>query len=284
MDNVTKQQISDQLRKYVENMAGGSANKASKMLNGISNAYISLMLNNKWESISDEGWRNLQKQLFASNNGWRAVNTKASTLLIRLFDDAKSNANTFGIIGDAGCGKTFTALKYAEGENVFLVCCNEYYNRKTFLGELLQTMGKDGGGFTVAEMMQAVIQTIRKIENPIIILDEADKLSDQVLYFFISLYNLLNGKCGLVLMATDHLEKRIEKGVRTNRKGYKEIFSRLGRKFISLPKPSKKDVSEVVRANGIADELTITEIFNSSEYDLRRVERLVHSKKKLEVA
>lgn len=283
MDNTTKQQITDELRKYVSNSAGGSANKASKML-GISNAYVSMMLNNKWDSISDDSWRIVQKQVLAINKEKAPIAITPHIVVTKLFEDARVNANTFGIIGEAGSGKTFTAEYYSKQENVFHICCNEYFNRKTFLAELLSAMGKDGGGYTVAEMMGAVVNTIRKLDNPLIIMDEADKLSDQVLYFFISLYNLLNGKCGIILMATDHLEKRIEKGVRINRKGYKEIFSRLGRKFISLPKVSKKDVSLIAQVNGITDQLTITEIFNSSEGDLRRVFRLIHSKKNQEAA
>lgn len=278
MDNTTKQQITDELRKYVSNSAGGSANKASKML-GISNAYISMMLNKKWDNISDDSWRIVQKQVFATNKEKAPIPTTPNIVLTKLFEDARVNANTFGIVGEAGSGKTITAEHFSKQENVFHICCNEYFNRKTYLAELLNAMGKDGGGYTVAEMMSAVVATIRKLDNPIIIMDEADKLSDQVLYFFISLYNLLSGKCGLILMATDHLEKRIEKGVRMNRKGYKEIYSRLGRKFIALPKVNKKDVSLIAQANDITDQLLITEIFNSSEGDLRRVDRLIHSMK-----
>lgn len=281
MDNTTKQQITADLRKYVDNMAGGSANKASKLLKGVSNAYVSMMLGGKWEAISDSAWRNVQKQVSVFSSGWVAVNTKASERLNLLLTDAKEHSLTLGIVGEAGTGKTFTAKRFAEQyENTFLVCCNEYFNRKTFLAELLHEMGKDGGGYTVSEMMYTVVSNARKLDKVLIVLDEADKLSDQVLYFFISLYNLLEGKAGLVLMATDHLQKRIDKGVTLNRKGYKEIFSRIGRKFIPLPKPNKADQLGVITANGIHDELKANEIINQSECDLRRVERLVHSNKR----
>ncbi|MFD2961335.1 MULTISPECIES: AAA family ATPase [Olivibacter] len=281
LDNTTKQQITADLRKYVDNMAGGSANKASKLLKGVSNAYISMMLSGKWEAMSDAAWRNVQKQVSVMGAEWVAVNTKATDMLNFLLTDAKAHSLTIAIIGDAGTGKTFTAKQFVkEHENAFLVCCNEYFNRKTFLAELLHELGKDGGGYTVNEMMQNVVSTARKLDKVIFILDEADKLSDQVLYFFISLYNLLEGKAALVLMATDHLQKRIEKGVNINRKGYKEIFSRVGRKFIPLPKPSTTDQLNVISANGIKDEQKALKIIEQSEGDLRRVERLVHSNKR----
>lgn len=274
----TKQQITADLTRFVETVAGGSANKASKMLVGISNAYISQMINGKWDAISDDAWRNLQKQVSVkSGAGWVNIETKATKLLSQLFTDAKEYANTFGIIAEAGTGKTHTCSQWEELENVFIVSCAEFFNRKTFLQELLRKMGKDSGGYTVGEMMAHVINHIRKVDQPLIILDEADKLTDQVFYFFITLYNQLESKCGIILLATDFLEKRVHRGLRLNKKGYKEIYSRLGRKFIEIPKPSLADQKLLIQTNGVTDPLEIQKIINEAEGDLRRVKRLVHA-------
>lgn len=275
-----KEQIAKDLRTYVQNAAGGSANKASKMLKNVSNAYISQIMNGKWEMISDDAWRNIQKQVCNLNPDWVSVETTANKALMRLFEDAKQFSNVFGIIADAGAGKSHTCAQFASQENVFLVSCSEFYNRKSFLTDLLRVMGKDSGGYTVGEMMAHVINQIRKMDRPIIILDEADKLSDQVLYFFISLYNMLEDQCGIILLATDFLEKRVERGLRLNKKGYKEIFSRLGRKFIQIKQPTRADMNKVIQANGISDPLIIARIINESEGDLRRVKRLVHAAKR----
>ena len=277
----TKKQIASHLSKYVEQV--GSQNKASKLLKDVSVATISNILNHKWDSIADEMWRNLAKQTGFNSDGWTGAETRNWMFLTKLFSDARLYANVYGVCAEAGSGKSYTAKAYSQHDNVYLVRCNEYFNRKTFLAELLQGMGKDSGGYTIAELMDTIITQILRAENPLIILDEADKLSDQVLSFFITLYNKLEDKCGIVMMATDHLEKRIERGLRLNKKGYKEIYSRLGRKFIHLPKIQKKDVAQIIRANGLSEEILITEIFNESDGDLRRVKRLVHSRKLQEV-
>lgn len=274
----TKQLITDDLRQYVENQAGGSANKASKMLAGISNAYISQMLNGKWEMISDDAWRNVKVQVTKrESSDWATIETVSSKKLNHLFEDAKANALTFGVIAEAGTGKTQACSEWENQENVFVVSCAEFFNRKTFLAELLRKMGKDSGGYTVHEMMAHVINHIRKVDNPLIILDEADKLTDQVFYFFITLYNQLESKCGIILLATDYLERRVLKGLRLNKKGYKEIYSRLGRKFIEIPKPTLANQKALIIANGVSDPLQITKIINDAEGDLRRVKRLVHA-------
>ena len=109
---------------------------------------------------------------------------------------------------------------------------------------------------------------------------EADKLSDQVLYFFISLYNQLEGQCGLVLCATSFLEKRITRGVRFNRRGYQEIYSRIGRKFVKLQVVNDEDIAAVCRANGVTSAADIGAIIKDADCDLRRVKRACWTIKK----
>jgi Cdc6-like AAA superfamily ATPase len=275
ISDAEKRQISNDLSKYVTNVAAGSANKASKLLKNISNGYISLILNEKWESISDDAWRNVQKQV-SNSDEWQIVETRGYKFLNQLFVDARLHANTYGIIGLTGFGKTLTADQL-EGENVFVVKANEYFSSRDFLEEILRLMGKNGIGSSTATMMKLIVLTLLKLENPLIIIDEADKLNDKVLNFFISLYNALEGKCGLIIIATPYLKQRILNGVARNRKGYAEIYSRIGRNFLEVPKPSKNDISSIVNANGINDPQTINSIYNSCGDDLRSVKLLVHA-------
>lgn len=270
-----KLQISLQLNNYVQNIAGGSANKASKMLKGVSNGYISLVLNKKWDSISDDAWRNIQKQV-STNGGWNIVPTRGYNFLNALFNDARLYSNTYGIIGDAGTGKTKTA-EVLTANNVFLIKANEYFTSRSFLEELMRLMGKNGYGYSISAMMQQIISSLLKLEHPLIIIDEADKLNDKVLYFFISLYNALEDKCGLIICATPYLKRKFDDGVYKNKKGYNEIFSRIGRNFLEVPKPSKNDISSIIKANGISNPETINSIYNQCDNDLRRVKRLVHA-------
>jgi hypothetical protein len=115
------------------------------------------------------------------------------------------------------------------------------------------------------------------MQDPIIIMDEADKLSDQVMYFFITLYNQLEDHCAIVMVATDYLEKKIRKGLRLNKKGYKEIFSRIGRKFIMLKGVCINDITEVCMANGVTVKSDIKSVIEDCDNDLRRVKRRCHA-------
>ena len=276
MENLKKQQIANALRTYCERYA--SQNKAANSLKNVSAATISQMLNGNWELIKDDMWRNVATQIGYKDEKWAAVETSNYLRMLELLNDVKANSLVMGITGDAGTGKTFACRQYAESnKQVYLLCCNEYWNRKLFLTELLSSLGRDYTGFTVGEMMNEAVRVLKMQESPLVILDEADKLSDQVLYFFITLYNQLEDECGIVLCATSHLEKRILRGIKLNKKGYNEIWSRLGRKCVKLKGVTAADVAAICEVNGITDRARVESVIADCESDLRRVKRRVHA-------
>jgi DNA transposition AAA+ family ATPase len=279
MNDLQKKQITESLKAFCQQK--GSQNKAANALNGVSTATISQILNGNTEMVSDEMWRNIESQIKTSNSpDWVMVETRDCKKLNFLLADAQKFANVFAIVGDAGTGKSKSIEHYAQiNSNVFALSCSEFWNKKYFLQELLQSMGRDFSGLTVSEMMFEVVSQLLKKESPLIVLDEADKLTDQVLYFFITLYNKLEDRCGIVLCATDHLEKRIKRGLKINKKGYKEIYSRIGRKFIELKGVGFTDVTQVCMANGITEKSQIKAVWDDCELDLRRVKRKVHALK-----
>lgn len=278
MKTSEKELIKKHLAQYCE--LKGSQNKAANSLKAVSPATVSQILNNNWDLITDEMWRTVASQIGYDSREWVVVETRGYKRMTQLLADAQTNSLVCAVTGDAGCGKSEALKTYAKNHaNVFHLSCSEYWNRKHFMRELLQCMGVDYTGSTVPEMMEDIIYNLKKKENPLILLDEADKLSDQVLYFFISIYNQLEDRCGIILCATDFLEKRIKKGVRTNRKGYKEIYSRIGRKFIPVQVINSEDVAAVCMANEITDPESIETVIDECENDLRRVKRRVHALK-----
>lgn len=279
MEELEKNLIKSALANYCEQK--GSQNKAANTLTGVSSALISQVLNGNWDNISNDMWRSIAAQIGYKRNTWVTVETSGYRRMTDLLTDSQNNAQVFAITGDAGCGKSEAIIAYAKShKNVYMVSCSEYWNRKYFLVELLKTMGRNPSGFTVSEMMEDVIFFLKRANRPLLIMDEFDKLTDQVLNFFITIYNELNGHCGMVVSSTNYLERRISKGLRANRKGYNEIYSRFGRKFIPMPAPNDSDVAAVCLANGVEDTKTIENIISDCDCDLRRVKRLIHASKK----
>ena len=275
----TKTEIQGLLNKFCDSYV--SQAKACDALKNVGEATVINIRKGKWDSISDQMWLNVGRQVGYSAKGhWKIVQTQYFKSLTGLLDDAKDYSNVIAVCSPAGSGKTLTADTYKQhNQNVYHIICAEYMNRKVFLGRILDSLGKDASG-SVSDMMDTIIDTLRKQEAPLIILDEADKLNDSVLYFFITLYNMLQNKCGLVMMATDYLAKRIQDGRRKNKKGYNEIYSRLGRKFISIKGVSLQEVEQICTENGLNNPVVINGLYNEFEGDLRRVERKVHKSKK----
>lgn len=279
MQLTEKQQIRRELAEFCR--LKGSQKKASAILAGLSAATVSQLLDGKWEGISDEMWHNIAAQVRDTIPESR-IEIRGYKLIYKLLSDAQENALVLGVVGNEGSGKTETIKSYvARNRNVFHLQCADYWNRRFFVSELCRMLGILPSSGALPERMVEIVKTLKKTEHPLLLIDEADKLTDQLLYFFISLYNELEGCCALVAFATPYFETRVLKGVEFNKKGFREIYSRLGRKFIHVPLPNAEDILEICRANGIRDPDLIDEIIADSEFDLRRVARKLYAVKKL---
>jgi DNA transposition AAA+ family ATPase len=279
MTHQDKIQTVEELERFI--VKKGSQNQVAAGMPGVSAAMLSQMKNHNWENISDDMWRKVSKYVGVTSSGWNYAETRNSSDLKLFFNDSQQFSLVMAITGKAGAGKSETAKKYeSENKNAFLLSCNEYWDKRWFLRELLAKMGKEHSGLTLPEMMHKAVLLLKSLESPIIILDEADKLADNVLLFFITLYNELENHCGIVLMATHFLEKRIKRGVAMEKKGYREIYSRVGLRFIELESTSYSDVEKICKANGIEDPSIIRTISKDCDGDVRRVRRLVFSNKR----
>lgn len=278
MNDFQKRQIKEKLQAYCDRYE--SQNKAAASLKKVSSATVSQILNENWDLISDEMWRGIGSQIGWSPIEWVEVETRDFKLFTKVLADAQEYSHVFGVIGESGTGKTSTIRQYAtNNKRVYSLQCNEFWNRKTFMQELCNAIGRDYSGYTLNEMMVEVVRNLKMQDRPVIILDEADKLNDNVLYFFITLYNQLEDHCGIVIDATDHLAKKILRGLKLNKKGYKEIYSRLNRKFIELLGLNSTDIMAICMANGITDRGSIQMIIDDSEGDIRRVKLKIHALK-----
>lgn len=277
MRKLEKQTIVERLIEFCDQK--GSQAKAAAALK-VSNATVSQMINGNWELIKDEMWRTVSNGIGMQGGNWATVATGGYKRMTSVLEDAQANSLVMAVIGDAGCGKTQAIEHYVKNHrNAYHLQCAEYWNKKNFLQNLCQQMGMRNTYGTVYDLIEDIVRELEKEDSPLIIVDEADKLSDVVLYFFITFYNRLEDHCGIVLCATGYLKKRIIAGERNERKGFAEIHSRVGRNFIGMPQTTSEDIAAICEANGVDDLNAINTICKKSDFDLRRVKRLVHAYK-----
>lgn len=282
-----KQAIQAQLQAYVAKYP--SQNKAVNSLTGTSAGTVNAVLNGKFDNISDEMLLRIRAQVApAGTADWTLCETTAFRELTLLLEDAQQNRSVAWVVGSAGLGKTTTARAYAAThENVFHICCSEDMQRGDFIRELARVIGIRSNKESLRERLQIVTDCLKTLDRPLLIFDEGDKLMDSVFYYFISIYNALEGHCGIIFLSTEYIKRRMENGLTYNKKGYDEIYSRVCRRFIDLTPASAHEVAALCRANGLDNEQAIAEVVKDAstcKYDLRRVKKAVHKSKRLAAA
>ena len=278
-----KQEIRNSLEKYCERY--GSRNSAAQSLKNVSASTVSAVLNGKWEFISDGMWKNIRAQVCDSGNDWQIVETPTFKDVYFVLENAQEEKNVIWLTAPAGSGKTTAAELYrSQNKNVVYVLCDEDMKKSDFANEILRAAGiRVNTQLRSREKIMRLIDVVLEMDNPLIVFDEGDKLSDNILYYFITIYNHLRGKAGIVFLSTSYMQRRMELGLRYEKKGFQELESRIGRKFYEAERPTANDVRAICIANGVTDDATVSEIIKDAAqccFDLRRVDRKVRAVKK----
>ena len=284
LTNEQKNEIRDLLQAYVDRFP--SQNRAANSLVGVSSGTMSTILNGRYETISDEMFIKIRAQISPNKaEDWTLCETMLYKELNTLLADAQQYQNVAWAVSPAGSGKSTTASDYAsKHENAFVISCSEDMKRGDFIRELARVIGVNVADMSLRTALERVTKYLLTLDNPLLIFDEGDKLPDVVFYYFITIYNRLEGHCGIIFISTNYIKRRIEVGLSYNKKGYDEIHSRICRKFIELTPANGYEVAAVARANGIDDDKTIKAVVKDAatcNFDMRRVRREVHKQKRL---
>lgn len=278
-----KDTVRDALSRYCDNYP--TRNRAAESLQNVSAATVSQILNSKYENISDDMFTRIAAQIGFSFERWALHDSKTFQDITFAFADAQTYKNVHWVVGDAGCGKTTAAIEYRRThKNVFYILCSEDMHRSDFVREIAKQVGAPTDSTNLRDILENAISMIAFLNRPLLIFDEGDKLTDSVFTYFISIYNRLEGHAGIAFLSTDFIKRRIESGLRYNKKGYKEIHSRIGRKFYEVSATNMNDIYAICQANGLTDRTEIEKVLleaKKSENDLRRVKRTVHARKRI---
>ena len=278
-----KEQVRSALIAYRSNYP--TLNRAAESLQGVSSATVSQLCNGKYELISDEMFIRIATQIGFAFDSWNLHEGKTFKEITFALSDAQAYKNVTWVVGDAGCGKTTAAIEYRRTHrNVFYILCSEDMRKSDFVREIAKQVGAPTDGTNLRDILDYAISMISFLDRPLLIFDEGDKLTDSVFNYFISIYNRLEGKAGIIFLSTDYIKRRIDNGLRYNKKGYKEIHSRIGRKFFDVSVATEQDVYAICAANGLDDPGEVKRVLGEArmgEYDLRRVKRVVHACKRI---
>lgn len=249
MENLgIRQEAKTLLKNYLETKKLSKVKLAKKI--GISHAVLTYVTQEQWDNVSDEMLYKIVNALKVNNETYRIIKTANYNTIFNMCEKAQKWHHMYGLIGCAGSGKT-TALKrfYEANRNVFYVECKHTMNRKQFFAAILKELGINFTG-TVYDMVTRIEEEFNILESPLLIIDEAGKLSHNLILDLHDLRNATMNSLAIVLAGCEYFKDNLEKGVQKDKQGIPEFYGRVVQWQI-LGTPTKKEVEAICNINNV---------------------------------
>jgi DNA transposition AAA+ family ATPase len=210
----------------LEALENGKSQNALARKMGVSAATVINIKKGHWENISEEMINKLLA--FFRIDSWKIMETWNYKAIHGVCSDAMVNKRFLAIAGYTGAGKSTALREFAKKyEDVYYMHATSVMNKKLFLGAIQASMGiRDG--YSVPMMMDAIIAHMNSANQPLLIIDDAGKLSPSIMGLIQIIYDGTETRAGIVMAGTEYLEEIITKWVRYNRMGFRELFRRIG--------------------------------------------------------
>ena len=236
---------------------GGAAEIARKC--GIAPSTLSQFLNEKYGAREDSLAATIAAAMNYYENSWNVVDTVTSYRQVyTAFMAAKKRSIWVCISSRSGSGKTQSLIDLyntSKDNSVIYLKCRKWTSRK-FLTKLATSMGAITSRYMDNDdLLDAIAGCANKLadKNPVLLLDDAGKLTHSAMQTLIPLYDDTLHRMGAIVAGTETLERNIKRYV-GKIEGYDEIDGRFGRNYISLMGATRKDVLAICTANGISGE------------------------------
>jgi DNA-binding Xre family transcriptional regulator len=236
--------------------------KLSKKI-GISHAVLTYIDQEQWEMVSDEMLLKIINALKVDRtDDFQLIKTENFNTIQSNCNDAAQRHLMLGLVGYTGAGKT-TALNqyYKQTPNVYYVECKNIMNRKQFFANILKELGLNVAG-TVYDMVNRIIEEFNSKENPLLIIDEAGKLSHTLILDLHDLRNATQFNLGIILSGCEYFKDNLETSVNRRKQGMPEFYSRVV-DWVILSKPSKREIETILEVNGASDVLSTKPRFSN---------------------
>jgi DNA transposition AAA+ family ATPase len=264
------------LKQYIENLIkrGASAAEIARKC-GVSDAAMSQFRSGKYGAKENALAEKIASALNFYENTWKIVDSVTSYRQIRTaFNVAKRNRKWICISSRSGSGKTQSLVdlyNLSMDNSVIYLKCRKWTARK-FLTKLAICLGESVTRYMDNDdLLELVVSHFNRMadKNPVLILDDAGKLSHSAICTFIPLYDDTLHRLGVLVAGTETLERNIKRYV-GRIEGYDEVDSRFGRNYISLLGATKKDTCAMCEANGITDKALQAYIWGKLDKQLKQ--------------
>lgn len=237
------------IKAYCDQKGMSRADLAVKI--GVSASVLSAIENGKENSVSEAMARKILAALSPCMGD--IIQTGDFVCLFKSCDFARKERAMIGIIGDTGTGKTTAMRAYAENSrNTYAVTFEKSMNPRRFFAALLREMGVSYEG-NINDMVNRIAGEINKAESPLVIVDEAGKITHPIMLHLHDLREKTKGNCGVVLVGMPYFRTNLEKAANRGKEGAAEFLRRINiwARFDGLTPKEAKFAAETF---GVTDE------------------------------
>ena len=223
---------------------------------GVNSAYLSKIENEKFDEITDEVLTKIRSSIQLRMSQSIVYETSDYMSVRNQCEITRNRRFMSAMVADTGMGKTTSLREYSLRENVFYISVNKSMNAKRLFLAILREMQISFDG-NIHDVILRISEELNRIENPLLIIDEAGKLNHSMILYLHDLREFTRTNCGILLSGMPYFKMNLEKMSDRQKEGYAEFYRRiniwhelkgLSRKEIdficedqSIPKAERKD-------------------------------------------
>ena len=278
MTREEKQQIVKAAQAYMADK-GISQNELAK-LTGVNASYLSNILKGVFtftnsrtgeeSPIADKWFLAMADRIGVKikKEYWPLVQTEQFIDIVKELTEAKESAATRIIVGETGCGKSYTVERFrlAYPQGTYVVTCNQNDKICDLVRKIQQALKVSFDG-SVSYRIDRISMELSRIadngQHPVLIFDEAEYLTVRGLLSIKTIYDYLKGICGIVMIGTTDILDKLERSKR--REGMPQFIRRF-KAGIRNVRPIDRTFAKFFDGRGYAKDLINLLRMNADNY------------------
>ncbi|MCT4613616.1 MAG: ATP-binding protein [Marinifilaceae bacterium] len=278
-----KEGITNEMLSYIQRHSMSNNDFAKK--SGVNPAFVSLMISKKKE-VKDAWYLKVANYVGYSmkREYWPLRKTDEFIEVFNAIADAREMQVNKTVIGETGCGKTTAAAKYQASFplHTYIITITDDHTKRVMYQDLCELMNLSTAG-TAIKMRKRIVNSMKKMRlngnDPVLIIDEAENMTEKMLQSLKAFYDSLEGQCPIVLLGTSQFLQMLESLSRKNKQGIPQFYSRFKAGIIRLD-PIDRSFSQFLE--NIKDNKLI-DLLRKTCNDYRELhDRLVYALKSLD--
>lgn len=164
---------------------------------------------------------------------WKTQATPQLKEILATLQDAKDNGEVAVLIGETGCGKTFSLelFKSKYLNEVFSIKVGSSDNLADIVDKMLTELRLPAERKTKSAKLRQIAKHMKSLSenglDPVFAFDESEYMKQPALCSFKELFDYLNEWCSLVLVGTSQLTENIDKLRKKNKAGIPQLYRRI---------------------------------------------------------